>query len=487
MVDIITLSLPPHPANLRYRQLIALGRVSKRWQQIVNYTPSLWSLVDLDDRPASVVALLSKSQNHPLDLHCSGAKSLSRTHNLSVLGRCTDRWRSLVFTQVPGIVDLRPFLGNAAPMLEALHLERANPRLSYPPLNVDLFNGQAPRLRSLTLIGLCIPWDSTVLHQLHHFEITCLGDSQPPLRKQILDILRHCPSLKALILFYSPKPAQEEDGLLDAVTSTAPITLLDLVKLEFHIPFHHLEILPLFIAPKCFDINIIMEGPPADANITDFVSPFLPAIRTRLKNRGSIRLVLGDHSVVCNDRIPGADPSIHIVLSRLNTMDEPLRWLVENLSPELSSSGLPVAFHLRGRFDFTWHDITAAAWGLQSTTSIHTEDGVENVDHLISLLASPHIEDGVARWPMPALRDLTIEGSADAEEVLRMVESRYGWTRSWAEGEVDPQYPRHFDILHVGSLRGTILEDVEAIVGVGKVNGAELDSDDTDYSSLDAY
>ncbi|KAG8898064.1 hypothetical protein FRB99_007684, partial [Tulasnella sp. 403] len=111
---------------------------------------------------------------------------------------------------------------------------------------------------------------------------------------------------------------------------------------------------------------------------------------------------------------------------------------------------------------------------------------------LIRYLATPTLVDGIRRWPLPQLVSLTVqEGDVDPDEMLGMLESRYGYTLKNEDAKA--RLPSPFSTLVIRSsgesLDDRTLQEIRRIVGEDCLEHTVLDDiqDDADSIFSDVY
>lgn len=209
------------------RSRTTLALVCRQWHRVSYDTPLLWTKIRGDDAGARNSLALQTSRQCPLDV----AFDLQKNHKLngqlviaSLREACAhlDRWRTAEL-KVDVDTTLWPLLERSAPVLESIILESGG--LPSRTVSVDLFRGHAPRLRSLDLSYVSIPWDSGILSNLELLRLYNLPLSTSPTFNQILTILSRSPNLEVLALnavHIHPSPDEE----------TGTIQLPSLLELE---------------------------------------------------------------------------------------------------------------------------------------------------------------------------------------------------------------------------------------------------------------
>lgn len=113
-----------------------------------------------------------------------GFRQEARDAIMEVVNEC-ERWK-LARVTVHNIDAFEPLCHHPAPMLVTLDLANAN-RDNGETRCLDLFNGDAPRLKDLRLIQIVIPWESRLLTRLRTLSLTNI--SGPPSVEQLRESL----------------------------------------------------------------------------------------------------------------------------------------------------------------------------------------------------------------------------------------------------------------------------------------------------------
>ncbi|KDQ07672.1 hypothetical protein BOTBODRAFT_192294 [Botryobasidium botryosum FD-172 SS1] len=157
-----------------------LARVSKRWRNIAQHTPSIWGMID--DR--SVDAYLPLSKGSPLRVVFKAhpdPDGVAYSAFMDKVSSTAHRWISLKLESY-SIVSPQHF-SVTAPRLTALYLDTLGTfRFDYKP-GVQLLTTGYSKLRSLHLAGICLPLDPAPLFaglQTLHLERIRFRSSQFP-------------------------------------------------------------------------------------------------------------------------------------------------------------------------------------------------------------------------------------------------------------------------------------------------------------------
>ncbi|EJD44445.1 hypothetical protein AURDEDRAFT_125240 [Auricularia subglabra TFB-10046 SS5] len=183
--------------SLPTSEKIRLAEVCSSWKAMVR-SPALWSTITEIEKPADLVVILPRSGHLPLDItiRLSSNQDLSLIDNALRLHARRVRTLRLNFQSSPGgFTGLPSAFGYAAPILEELQLHWIPRRgIIYDPdaaiIPSALFDQQAPKLRSIVLLGFGLPAACHALVSVSSVSISggCTGierlfDLMPSLRR----------------------------------------------------------------------------------------------------------------------------------------------------------------------------------------------------------------------------------------------------------------------------------------------------------------
>lgn len=202
LVALFTSYLTASPEGGSSHARTTLALVSKRWYSVCYSTPSLWSRIhDEDAGPPNALAL-SQSQQHPLDVFLDMSDDMEPTKKAVREGfkqTCAHlyRWRTAAI-EVGKDEDLASLANPGVPLLESIILKKGfrDSRLG----RVDLFGGEAPKLRHLRLSRVVIPWGSNVLSGLRGLVLDTIERPNVISLFDIISILVRSPQLRTLTL-----------------------------------------------------------------------------------------------------------------------------------------------------------------------------------------------------------------------------------------------------------------------------------------------
>ncbi|KAG8905672.1 hypothetical protein FRB99_008445 [Tulasnella sp. 403] len=474
---------------------------------IIDQAPTLWTSIPPDADPRLISKVISKSGNCPLFINREEflfGTSLSSRSFLQQLCPQVHRWKTASFTlQAKGMQYLQECLTNSfAPQLEELHLiVRVGDRV-----RVDLFRGGVGRLKKLDLMGLSIPWTSPLLSHLQVLRLTGVGDSTGPTTIHILTVLAQCPELLELRIV--------DCNIRDVAAPNLP-SRLELPHLRI-LSFHHKA-----ISIPQFSVHLAMS-------LLTPVSPLAPfAILSRISTPkyDYFHLISEFKNDLRRDnpleKISNIRPSLaHLVASARH-----IEIKIDEVCCQYSAhSGEPVAplklcithpspFAVLGWITGVFCDAMKTVPSEVVISSTLPEHGLSAIGRvsstttlelrgaqtpIIRYLSTTTLIDGKRRWPLPELATLTIdEDDNDPDEILRMVESRYGLTTKYTHLGSKTQLPVPFESLVIDGMGTTLSRDTyrrireivggdcfEAIsMGWDEEDDEEDDDDDDDTST----
>lgn len=264
-------------SHSRARTTLAL--VCRQRRRVSYETPSLWTKIRGEDAGARNSLALQTSRQCPLDVTFDLDKDYRVTSQLvlaSLREACAhlDRWRTAEL-RVDVDTTLSALLERSAPALEEITLEPCGkPDWA---VYVDLFRGDAPRLRSLDLSYISIPWDSGILSNLELLRLYNLPLSTPLTLNQILTILSRSPNLEVLALnavHILPSPDEAGiirlPGLLELELGGASLLIAPALFQQINAPNCHDFIFDMrFVSYPGWDFNLFIP-------LISPLTPFFP-------------------------------------------------------------------------------------------------------------------------------------------------------------------------------------------------------------------
>jgi len=193
--------------GIKRRGWIAVTRVCRRWRQAALGDSLLWArITGFSSSPKWIAEMLVRSRNAPLivDLPATPVPGTLSKFTLHIFRIRELRLRDLSLLNPPGLRDICAL---EAPALEHLELGVSTP---YPVTfhqlgGTTLFGGRAPKLRTLFLSKVSIPW-SLIPRGLTQLKINLFREipspdtPSPNESDQLLDLLINSPDLEVLVL-----------------------------------------------------------------------------------------------------------------------------------------------------------------------------------------------------------------------------------------------------------------------------------------------
>ena len=200
--------VPPWSGGVQKLGWIGVTHVCRRWRQVALGDSSLWArITGFSPNAKWISEMLVRSRNAPLvvDFPVTPGPEILFKFSPYIFRTRELRLRGLSLLRFQG---LREICASEAPALEHFELGVSAPfPVPFHQLGgTTFFRGRVPKLRTLSLYKVSIPWSLIPRGQLTRLEITLFkGISTPstPLpsdSNQLLDLLAHCPDLEVLVL-----------------------------------------------------------------------------------------------------------------------------------------------------------------------------------------------------------------------------------------------------------------------------------------------
>lgn len=193
-------SIPPGEQCTRRFELCI---VSKRWLQLVEGIPSLWTEVSPHGTTACIKRLLDRNPTGPLDFRCIihfegnfGRKAAGR---MSLLLAQAHRWRSIFFSGKAAKTVFK-FLVAPMPSLTRIQFDDRDAYNWGERIVVPQLNNDGPPFKVVSLNGVPIPWNSPRLSGLVELRLHRLQPSQLPSQYRLTTVLSLSPHLRHLEL-----------------------------------------------------------------------------------------------------------------------------------------------------------------------------------------------------------------------------------------------------------------------------------------------
>jgi hypothetical protein len=193
----------------RWRNMgwIRVTHVCQHWRQVALDDSSLWAKIwGIPKNTKWISEMLTRAKNAPLDIEFRCSKNLEALHMIPPQLSRTRRLRfhNLSTDHSYGDHDVRKICSFEAPALEHFELTATDKLdISFRDLGRNmLFKGHAPRLQTISLSQVVIPWSLIPRGQLTQLKIARpLEDiDYPGELEQLIDLLVNCPALELLSL-----------------------------------------------------------------------------------------------------------------------------------------------------------------------------------------------------------------------------------------------------------------------------------------------
>ncbi|KAG9048125.1 hypothetical protein FS837_000696 [Tulasnella sp. UAMH 9824] len=410
------------------RDLIRLTLVCKRWSDIIQDAPSLWTTINAAEGPSAVRKAMQTAKSGLLDLTFNfSTAQMDQGAFLKSIGEQSARWRSLV------VVVHRPTwdaifeeLQKGTPLnLEALYLTSLSmAELRSGAVSVVRGTWALPQLKSIFLSNIPINLASLQLSGLRSLTIECTPVVSGT---DIIDVIRESPAIESICL-----------ELLDPLTGIPPLheafshpagnpsiqlaSLLDLSLYDIAMPF--LKFLLSAIAmPRLETLNINS----ALSTVSD-AQLLLDGLRQQLSTLA--RLTID----ALRPGVPTKSPLVDYV--PLDAVEETWDWVFNHLGKP--SKDLPAHLHLD---DWAPEIPAVLEWLTQrlTVTKLSIQTDPAGPDHPFVLSATTSTP---ATWlfPQAEILETNLVQRNGNDELVEMVMSRH----SAAEGKDEVAAPKPF-------------------------------------------
>ena len=208
---------PPFRGRRKNLGWIRVTHVCRHWRQVALGDSSLWSKISgMLANTKWISEMLARAKNAPLDIDLNALRR-SNLETLVMIPPHLSHTRQLRFHGLSTLHSniIREMYSYEAPTLEHLELTvNVDSPITFRSISgYMLFKGHAPRLRTLSLSEVVIPWSHIPCGQLTQLQIACSieGAHYPGDLNQLIDLLVNCPGLEILAL-NSCLPSQLTDS-----------------------------------------------------------------------------------------------------------------------------------------------------------------------------------------------------------------------------------------------------------------------------------
>ncbi|KAG8913301.1 signal transducing kinase of the PAK [Tulasnella sp. 417] len=426
---------PPFYSFLQRRRTIS--SVCSSWRMVVECSPRFWSIVELTATPEAITTLLKNSDCHPLEIKCFSnreyhwASHMSRRQGLEMIAPHTQRIRSLI-VEAPSTEGILAVLDRPAPMMEELRLYFNGFELVRP---IDLFCGQASRLRDVALVNIPVRWDSRALEGLRSLKIKATP-AYSPTETEVISLLEVNPGLETLNIEDVRVTEDFADGVWPPRSGSkqSRVIMGNMREMRlFSLSFELVRIILGYVEIPSIEhlhVKCLFRGHPASQLLGPNIQHLVPPIIRRSTGAQLAELTIGEENLGLAIYLPyQVNPAIRIQLDNTAPVSG-CGWLVENLfTPEgLPGVGEPETFQVDLKFGGSF-DMQGGAFGpilgqldAVEVKSLVIDRGCKHGEELIDYLGEMK-ED--SQWPLPHLTSLTVEGEAStATHLLAALQAR---------------------------------------------------------------
>ncbi len=191
LIKVFTLNMYNCQPNVWYREISRISLVCRQWYDIVESTPSFFTICDSSSLDAALSQILVRSKGQLLDLHYSSGETF-----WDRLGVHVERWQTLTSIMTPGLLHQ---LRRGIPSLRRLCITGAAPGASDFVISEDPIE-YAPNLQHLDINSLplsMVGWSRIPFKGLHIMKLMSVGQMT---LDHFLIVLQESPQLKELRL-----------------------------------------------------------------------------------------------------------------------------------------------------------------------------------------------------------------------------------------------------------------------------------------------
>ncbi|KIO25121.1 hypothetical protein M407DRAFT_25554 [Tulasnella calospora MUT 4182] len=399
------------------RKLYILRRVSKRWYDVIDGTPSFWTVL-LSTLPSHVNgATVVRSASRPLAIVFEHPEEPniddhpSPEEFLGTVGPTRSRWSAVALDTFDD-EGISEYLATSAPLLHTVVIRNEwNYWVTMEPL--ELLGGQAANLRHVDVSCALLQWRTGLFSELKSLSLTQVD----LMVGQVIDFLHASPDLEELCI----------DGYFEmpiSQTSASIITLSHLksIRLECDISAAAVSILQQIRLPSClmFDVSLGDEDED-DFDYSRFMDetmdPFCGMLReTHIENGGSKMSV--DHRVFRWISLTGPDRRRFFSIFIQAFCLVGVHWVGQTLREE---SGLQVEFPYNAVLGDVLRDLAP----LRCVTRVLVTQSDARITHEILRFLRQPLGPGASAPSLPCLRELLITSTGwDVQALLDMVQQR---------------------------------------------------------------
>ncbi|KIO26483.1 hypothetical protein M407DRAFT_24204 [Tulasnella calospora MUT 4182] len=400
------------------RTLYTIRLIAKRWQEIVDGTPTFWKFVMSSLPPHVNEATLSRSGDGPLFVIYAPPIFINGDHHptpqdfVESLAHTFPRWSAYSGPLVPGYFHM------PAPHLQATVLWQGGPYIGM----LELLGGNATNLRHVDLSQIPIRWKAGLFTQLKVLKLRGMFYGKSKLTTtHLLDTLRASQGLEHLELAYT-------SATIDHPRSSPVITYPHLRYINFNNCHYRFAgaILRRIRAPSCTEFYLRIFGDSHEQTLSIFLNedlgPFKDLLHAIHSRNGSSEMTLDGG---CFGWISPAEnvehlPAFSVFMTCLRSIPY-ISWVECTLQGD---PGLSIRFRLNPNVG---REVLESIESMRCVTRMEIEDFFDVDECLVVLkfIGEPLSTDP-ALPSLPCLHELLLTGAGwTAQNVLDMVRSRF--------------------------------------------------------------
>lgn len=402
------------------RMVFTIRRVAKRWQEVVDGTPSFWTFVLSTLPPHVNNATITRSANLPLAIIYDSPGEQSMRHHpsseefLETITQTRTRWSTVVLDSCEDTC-ISEYLAAPAPLLQTV-VVRSSWFSSEVLEPLDLLGGQTTNLRYVEISDSSIQWKIGDLTRLKVLELGRINHNLTA--GHIVDFLGSSPYLEKLAI-------EGELALASSQSSSPTIFLPYLRSLELECDDSNATdyVLRHIRTPACLKFTVCLGGEEdEDEDYARFMNetlyPFREVLRTIHIKNGASEMTINHFGF--SWRSTAVDGNVGFEISTGAFYLPGILWVGQTLEEE---PGLRVCFPYNPVLnDAVLENIAPLCCVTRLLVAVASG---EDVRELLQFLTRP-LSPSASPPALPCLRELLIVSTGwDAQDLLDMVQLRF--------------------------------------------------------------
>lgn len=367
------------------------------------------------------------------------------------------RWHSVSISPETFNENARRKLLQGAPSLISFSLDLSlYNHKHYPSQPIDLFGGIAPRLRTLELVAVPIAPTSAILRALTSLSLTFPRNLRLS-TSEVLDLLQQGTDLAMLWLSDRHSPTW---GPATSGYAARPIQLAKLLRLtlDYLDADMYCSLLGSISAPSCTELKLSSLFNASFATIpmpsSDQFSHSFPTLFGLLQAAETVTIVNPNQTII--ELMLPAEGALCSLEFQDYDLALALDW-VDQIAPGLQEKKTMVKIEQYKDGDSGVLETLDARLNVAELWVSSRGGEPLDMEDLLSFLTTPDTNEGtITRWSFPNLTSLTlvpcdVEPHKILEDVLEMVNSRYGHAMSRLVEDISQKLPKPFNLLQVSN------------------------------------